>query len=132
MGSATAEDHQAIRERGALLAQGGPDQVASVVHTRLGRLRIRLLDTEPRTLVQVAGGAVMHLDDYLMTRIVEQAVHLDDLSRSIDRPLSPLPPAAYDAALSVALDLAQLRSDAPAVIRALYREGFADGVFPVL
>ncbi len=132
MGSASPADHQAIRDRGAALAEGGPEHLVSFLRSRLDRLRVHLVETDPHGLIQVAQGSVMHLDHYLTTRVVEQVVHLDDLARSVERSLPMLPPEAYDVAISVGLDLAELRSGAPAVVRALYRDGCAEGIFPVL
>ena len=77
-------------------------------------------------------GKVIGLSDYLVTRLVEQAVHLDDLARSVGRDPWPLPIEHLELTFSVATDIAYRVQGPDATIRALYRRGFADGVFPVL
>ncbi len=80
--AATDESNRAIRERGASIAASGAQAVVATATARLDALSARLGNEAGRRLTVVAGGA-MRLDDYLQTRIVEQVVHLDDLSRSI-------------------------------------------------
>ena len=77
----SASEQPGVRERGAAVAAAGPEAVAA--RPRPGWLRwIRLPAERPDRRTVVAGGA-MRLDDYLVTRIVEQVVHLDDLARSL-------------------------------------------------
>ena len=74
----------------------------------------------------------MALSDYLVTRVVEQAVHLDDLARSVGRETWALPEAHQALAIDVATEMACRIHGPTATVRALYRKGFADSVFPVL
>ena len=73
----------------------------------------------------------MRLGDYLETRLVEQVVHLDDLACSLDRDPYPVPEAAMSLVLSIGTDVARRRSGDAAVLRAFYRHGFANDVFPI-
>lgn len=128
--NATAEFHAAIRERGAAVAAGGPEAVADELRRRLGEIRRSMAALPPGRRVTVVGGAVMRLEDYLRTRIVEQTVHLDDLGRSVDRTWSS-PESCMRITLDVGLDVARRRHGDAAVLRGLFRRGFGD-VFPVL
>lgn len=74
----------------------------------------------------------MRLSDYFVTRIVEQSVHLDDLARSVNFDQWSMPDDAEALTIRVAMEIAQLRSGATALIRAPYRQGFANYVSPVL
>jgi Mycothiol maleylpyruvate isomerase N-terminal domain len=130
--AASEEDNRAIRQRGADVGAVGRDELLHTVRRRLDALRPRLRALAPNQLLAVAGGNVMRLDEYLTTRIVEQVVHLDDLARSVERDPWPLPDAAHDLAIAVGVDVGRRRSGDTAMIRALYRRGFADACLPVL
>jgi hypothetical protein len=97
----TAEGHQAIRDRGAGLAARGQDWLVGELRHRLAGLPDQLSALPDDALVAAYAGQVMRLGDYLVTRIVEQVVHPDDLSRSVDGAPWPVPPAAVDLALAV-------------------------------
>ncbi len=129
---ASAEDHLAIRARGVEVAEAGRPEVLRAVGAHLHILGPRLRALEMSHLVAVTGGKVMRIDDYLATRIVEQVVHLDDLARSVDHDPWDVPAAANDIAVAVAVDIARRRAGAPALVRALYRPGFAGSLLPVL
>jgi hypothetical protein len=127
-----ADDHRLIRERGAQVAAVGHRDLCASLAQRLDALTPRLRAEPADRIIGVAGGvAVMTLDAYLETRIVEQVVHLDDLARSLDRDPWPVPPAAQNLVLHIGVDVALLRNDPTAVLRALYRTRL-DPVFPVI
>ncbi len=128
----SAGDHEAIRRRGADVASVGRDDVLRTLAERLAALGPRLRSLAADHLVAVTGGKVMRLDDYLATRILEQVVHLDDLARSIDQDPWSMPPAAHELAIAVGTDIARHRAGSLAVVRALYRGGFAEQLLPVL
>lgn len=127
-----ADDHRAIRERGAQIAARGYPAVYATLSRRLDDLAPRLLAEPADRVIGVAAGvAVMGLDRYLETRIVEQVVHLDDLARSIGHAPWPVPVAAQDLAIRIGVDIATLRSGPTEVLRTLYRTHLAP-VLPVL
>ncbi|MEZ5382372.1 MAG: maleylpyruvate isomerase N-terminal domain-containing protein [Microthrixaceae bacterium] len=127
----TEDDHAAIRGRGATVAEAGPAQVARRLADSVEQLRARLPGEPDDRRVAVYAGKVMRLDDYLLTRIVEQVVHLDDLARSLDIEPWANPPDAAALVVSCGAEIGrQLRGDS-AMIRALFREGAGD-VLPVL
>ena len=128
----TAEGHQAIRDRGAAVAAGGHEALIAELDGRLAALGPRLRETDPATLVAVAAGKVLRLEDYLVTRIVEQAVHLDDLDRSLGRKSCPYPEAGRGLCVEVGIAMALRRSGTAATARALFRGGCTNGVLPVL
>jgi hypothetical protein len=127
----TEADHTAIRQRGAKVASMGHAAVVARLRTAVADLTGRLADQPPDRTIAVYGGSSMALDDYLRTRIVEQVVHLDDLSRSLDIEPWPNPPDAEAIVLACGAEIGRLRRGGPAMIRALFRDG-AVGVLPVL
>jgi hypothetical protein len=129
---ARPEDHQAIRDRGAAVAATGRDAVLRSLREHLEALEPELATLPGDHLVAVTSGKVMGLHDYLTTRIVEQAVHLDDLARSVGREPWALPEEHLAVAVAVGVDIGRLRHGTPAVMRALYRRGFAEPTLPVL
>lgn len=130
--AAQDEEHQAIRERGAAVAAAGWQAVCGELASRLDAMAPVVTDASPGRLVAVAGGKAMRLEDYLVTRVVEQAVHLDDLARSVGTEPWPLPDGHEALALHVGIEIARLRRGTAAVLRALYRGGFADSALPAL
>lgn len=130
--AAQAEDHRAVRARGAAVAAAGWQAVRDELQARLDAMTAQVTSLPSDRLVSVIGGKVMRLDDYLETRIVEQAVHLDDLARSIGADPWALPDGHESVALGVGVEIARLRRGTPAVLRALYRRGFADVALPAL
>lgn len=123
--------HQAIRDRGAAVAESGPQQVAATAQARLDDLVQHFERADLDRIVSVYGGLGMRLCDYLATRVVEQVVHLDDLVRSVDDLEVAIPDKVVDLAIAVGTDVLSRRRGRTATIRALYRQGFAD-VLPVL
>lgn len=113
--------HQSVRARGGQAAAGGPAALASDARAVLERLSSRLADTGPERRLRVAGGLVMTLDDYLRTRVVELAVHADDLAASLGVELAPPRPGTCGVAIEVLVDVARIRHGDMAVLRALAR-----------
>ena len=130
--TATAEMHQAVRDRGAAVAAVGQDALVAQLRARIAVLETRLSTLPSDHVMSVIAGTRIRLGDYLATRMVEQAVHLDDLARSVGRDPWHLPVGLWDVVLHVGLETARRRHGDDAVGRALYREGFAGAVLPVL
>ena len=126
----SADDHRAIRERGAAVGAEG-SQLHITLAARLAALERRLAGLDPDSLIRVVAGRVMRLSDYLVTRIVEQTVHLDDLARSVGGGGWATPDGAQQLTIAVGAEIARLRG-ATAMVRALYRAGFAEAALPVL
>jgi hypothetical protein len=128
---ASAEVNRGSRQRGAAIASVGHAELVRQLAHRLESLG-PTIEADPDRLVAVIGGAVMRLRDYLATRVVEQAVHLGDLARSINHSPWPYPEEGQNLAIEIAIDMARHRHGSSALLRALYRSGQAAHVFPVL
>ena len=68
-----------------------------------------------------AGPWALRLDDFLTTRMMEIAVHSDDLACSAGVPTPQLPDAVLDPVFALLSRLAARRHGAPALLRALTR-----------
>ena len=66
-------------------------------------------------------GWALTLDDFLTTRTMELAVHLDDLAVSVGHPAPDLPDAAFEPVLTLLARLAARRHGQAAMLRALAR-----------
>jgi hypothetical protein len=106
-------DREAAEGAAALLARTG----AAVDAVRVA------LPAEPadRVVHLPWGPWSLSLDDFLVTRMMEIAVHNDDLAVSVGRPAPPLPARVLDPVLSLLSQLAVRRHGATAVLRALSR-----------
>lgn len=111
--------HTGVRARSEAAAADGCKALVKRFGDTVRRLELRLRDEPVDRRLAVAGGNVMLLDDYLVTRIVELAVHSDDLAVSVGLDVGPTPGA--DVAISALVDAARLRHGATAVLRALSR-----------
>jgi hypothetical protein len=129
---ASPESNRAIRERAAAVASAGHADLSQTLALRLDELSQRLTGLSGDHLLSVIGGSVMRLSDYLTTRIIEQTVHLDDLARSIDRQPWELPRESEALTISVGAQVGHRRRGTSAMVRALYRQGFADAALPVM
>jgi Mycothiol maleylpyruvate isomerase N-terminal domain len=116
-----AATDRAIRERGAAVAAAGSEAVVAEAAERLTALEVKLT-AEPADRITVVAGGAMRLDDYLVTRLVEQVVHLDDLARSIDVEPWPVPEAHVRVVLQIGALTGLRRFGAAAMLRALYRD----------
>jgi hypothetical protein len=74
--------HLGVRKRSDDMAASGYGEVLDATRAALQSLTGRLEAEPEERLIAVFGGAVMGLDDYLETRIVELAIHADDLGAS--------------------------------------------------
>jgi hypothetical protein len=128
---ATPEFHRANREREARLRPDSHHELVVMLSERLTGLGDQLRSGPPDRLVAVFAGLVIRLSDYLMTRIVEQVVHLDDLARSVGHDPWPMP-SADQLIVVLGAEVGLRRFGPTAMIRALYRHGFADATLPVL
>lgn len=113
--------NRAIRQRGLEAAPGTSDDfVFEWAETAAGL--ISRLEHEPKDrLVQVYGGLVMTLDEYLTTRLVELVVHADDFAASLEITPPTLPPAAMGVVIDTLVSVARIRHGDAAAVRALTR-----------
>lgn len=116
------EFHTAIREHAHTLAQQGPANLSSKFAAMVERLGPKLADqplTLPVPVWRIQRGATS-LRDYLLTRIIELAVHSDDLAASVAIGLV-IPEQVASAAFAVCVDLARARCGDLEVLRAFTR-----------
>ncbi|RIQ23297.1 maleylpyruvate isomerase N-terminal domain-containing protein [Jiangella rhizosphaerae] len=116
-----AETNVAIRERGDTAAAGGPEALVVRTTDTLADLRASLSAEPAGRLVHLAGRWSLTLDDYLTTRLLEIAVHDDDLAVSVGVETPPLPEAALRPVFDLLTTLSVRKHSAPAVLRALAR-----------
>lgn len=113
-------ENEMVRARGEEAAPDGPEALLARYDKALEGLSV--LATEPDArLVTVYGGVVMHLDDYLVTRICEILIHADDLALSLDVEPVRFPQAAWDLALEHLLAVARLTHGDRAVLMGFSR-----------
>jgi hypothetical protein len=122
----TSPLHTAIRQRGEEAAADGVDGLRKEFDALLDGMATRLADEPPTRRIRVYQDLVLTLDDYLVTRLIEMTVHMDDLAVSLDVPTPALPEAAADAAIHTLVDVARARGGDTAVLRALTRRERAD------
>ena len=81
--SGSDDAHAGIRARAAEEAAGGQDALVVRLDATLRQLDDRFTSEPAERAVTVAGGLVLPLDEYLVTRMVELVVHADDLATSV-------------------------------------------------
>ena len=113
--------HRSVRRRGVEAAPGRPDDFAVEWGETAGALVVRLEREPPDRLVEVYGGLVLTLDEYLVTRLIELVVHGDDLAASLGETPPPVSPAATGLVIATLVDVARLRHGDTAVVQALAR-----------
>ncbi len=116
-----SEVHRAIRQRGEDEAAGGFAAVRDRAYELLERLGPRLASERPDRKVRAYKDIVLSLDDYLVTRLIELTVHVDDLAVSVRVPPRELPQEATRLAIAALVDAAKLKHGDLAVLRALTR-----------
>ena len=111
-----------IRRGGDEEAAEGPAALVARVDAVVGELTDGLA-AEPSRPVRIPfwGPWSLTLDDMLITRMMELAVHSDDLAVSVGLATPELPPSAVDTVIDLLSRLAVRRHGATAVLRALSR-----------
>jgi hypothetical protein len=116
------EANVAIRNGSESAAGNGPDQVAAAAAEALAALSTRLMDQPIDQRVRVPSGPwSLTLDDFLVTRMMEIAVHSDDLAASVGIRTPELPESVTTPVLDLLVRLSARRHGPTAVLRALSR-----------
>ncbi|WP_198416941.1 maleylpyruvate isomerase N-terminal domain-containing protein [Cryobacterium sp. MDB2-33-2] len=111
-----------VERRSGETAQQGPVRIASEAQLALTRLQARLTNEPADRRVAIAHrpGEELLLDEYLRTRLVEIAVHIEDLALSVGIDACA-PESAVSMAAELLIEAARERHGDAAVLRALTR-----------
>lgn len=109
-----------IREGSEAVAADGPSALADRVDATLAVLRTRFAQLSPDHLVRAFTG-VMRLDQCVLTRMIELAVHADDLAVSIGVATPEFPAYGTDLVITTLARLATAHHGVLPVLRALSR-----------
>jgi hypothetical protein len=111
-----------IRGRAEEVAAAGPDAVRRDLADALAALERAFAGEQgDRPVSAPSGPWALSLDDFLVTRMMEIAVHSDDLAVSVDVPTPDLPLGVLEPVLLLLIGLAAGRHGQAAVLRALAR-----------
>ncbi|GGJ81639.1 hypothetical protein GCM10010123_09290 [Pilimelia anulata] len=132
-GNIDNDANRMLRDDGEAAAGAGAQALVKQCRGQLAALRERL-PAEPadRLVHHTRGPWTLTLDDFLVTRLVEIAVHLDDLAVSVGRQAPDLPEAALAPVFTVLTRLAVHEHGPTAVLRALTRAERAPASIAVL
>lgn len=116
------ESNVGIRSFGADLATDGVDALTARTGSALAELRVALPAEAPDRNVRLPWAEwSLTLDDLLITRMMEIAVHADDLAVSVGVATPALPATVLDPVFDLLMRLAVRRHGPTAVLRALSR-----------
>lgn len=111
-----------IRRGGEAIAGNGPQELAAEFASTLGAVAGDLPTAVDRPVhLSLWGPWALSLDDLILTRTMELAVHCDDLAVSVGVPTPVLPPSAVERVVDLLSRVALRRHGQAAVIRALSR-----------
>ena len=113
-----SEVNAGIRAHAEDRAGEGPDELVAAVRAAIAELSATLPGAPPERPVP---SRALRLDDFLLTRMMEIAVHSDDLAVSVGLPTPDLPLNVLEPVLSLLIGLAAGRHGQAAVLRALAR-----------
>lgn len=124
----TSQANTRIREVGDEVASEGPQALAKSLTTALDELAPQLDDLENDHVIYVPNwGYRVSLEDYLLTRVMEMVVHLDDLAVSADIEPVELSDGTNRHAIALLSDLATLRHGSRSLVRAFARSERSTG-----
>jgi Mycothiol maleylpyruvate isomerase N-terminal domain len=117
-----SEVNVGIRTRGESIASGGPESLSERASAAVAEQRTKLagLSGDQAVFMPQTGWALT-LDNFLTTRMMELAVHMDDLCVSVGLATPDLPNPAFDPVLTLLARLAARRHGQAALLRALAR-----------
>lgn len=119
---ADSADNIGIRRRSEQAAAStNATDLADLVNAALTELRTTV-PAEPADRIVDLGDWGLQVDDFLLTRVVELVVHVDDLAVSLGLPTPAMPETAAGAAIKLLSGLAAWRHGSLNVIRALARQ----------
>ena len=118
-GDLDSELNAAVRRRGEAEAAGGQSALLGHFDAAAAWLAEGLLLEPAGRALRAFGDTAILIDEYLATRLVELALHVDDLCASLDADTPAIP--GIDIAIHTLLGVARARHGDLAVLRALGR-----------
>ncbi|WP_432167936.1 maleylpyruvate isomerase N-terminal domain-containing protein [Streptomyces sp. bgisy031] len=116
------EANAGIRAKGEDIASEGAQVLLERVRAALGEQKVALPRVQSgRVVFMPQTGWALSLDDFLVTRMMELAVHMDDLAVSVGIAAPKIPATAFDPVLTLLARLAARRHGQAALLRALAR-----------
>ena len=115
------ELHVGVRARAAQAASAGQAALVARLDSTLNDLDERFATEPVERAVQVAGGLVLTLDEYLVTRLVELVVHCDDLAASTGAETPSFDPLTMACVIGCMLAMVRARHGDIAVVRGFAR-----------
>lgn len=123
-----AEINVRIRSAGEASAEDGAAALVTRVDAAIEEVAAALATMANRPVrLSLWGPWSLLVDDYLVTRMMEIAVHSDDLAVSVDLPTPELPSAVTEPVFALLTALSVRRHGQTAVLRALSRAERAPG-----
>jgi hypothetical protein len=117
-----SEVNVGIRANGESIASGGPESLSERASAAVAEQRKRLAGLAgDQAVFMPQTGWALTLDNFLTTRMMELAVHTDDLCVSVGLATPQIPDAAFDPVLILLARLAARRHGQAALLRALAR-----------
>ncbi|WP_161628700.1 maleylpyruvate isomerase N-terminal domain-containing protein [Nocardiopsis salina] len=114
--------HRAVRQRGAEASGQGARALADQFSSARRILEQRLDEEQLDRRVEVLGGLVLTMGEYLRTRLLELVVHLDDLAVGVGLDASAeISDEAYRITAGLLGEIAAAREGGPATVRSLSR-----------
>lgn len=121
-----APENTSIRNDFNEMAGIGPDACRGILGWALGELPAAIADAAPTVYVPWQD-CRLALDDFLVCRMLEIVVHVDDLAQSLGVPTPTFDPTVLDPVLTLLTALSVQRRGQDAVLRALTRTERARG-----
>ncbi|WP_328889345.1 maleylpyruvate isomerase N-terminal domain-containing protein [Streptomyces sp. NBC_00316] len=116
------EVNSGIRANGEDIASEGPQALLERARATLAEQKAALPPVRgDRVVFMPQTGWALSLDDFLVTRMMELAVHMDDLAVSVGIAAPELSATAFDPVLTLLAGLAARRHGQAALLRALAR-----------
>ncbi|MEU0822318.1 hypothetical protein [Streptomyces mirabilis] len=116
------EVNSGIRAKGEGIASQGASWLAELASTSFVEQRTKLAQCSgDQAVFMPQTGLALRLDDFLITRMLELAVHMDDLAVSVGLAVQELPEEAFDLVLVLLARLAARRHGQAALLRTLTR-----------
>ncbi|HEV8055509.1 MAG TPA: maleylpyruvate isomerase N-terminal domain-containing protein [Nocardioidaceae bacterium] len=116
-----------IRHSGEQTAAAGAAELARQVQATVANLGAALAAEPADRVVHLSGRWSLRLDDFLITRMMEIAVHSDDLAVSVGVAAPELPDDVVGPVLELLVQLAVRRHGSAALLRAFSRAERAPG-----